>query len=667
MFSPCRLKLLAAGTCRSLGLLVPSNIRPIGRFLSVQSHAVDQSIDLSVQMPVLEESMKTATVQEITHPIKPISLRPYQEECIVETLKVFNSGIRRTAVSMPVGSGKTVIFANMIPRISPPHPEATKTLVLAHREELLTQAHNQISRYCPSLTVSIDQGTAKASMESDVIVASVQSIGRMGSARIKKYDPKLFKCIIIGTLRRSDGRSLHPTFLSIAYAKPITSMISDGWLSDVDVKQVKTHVHLTGVKSNSASGDYDLVALSNAVNTPERNLTVAQLYLNEAVPSNRKSTLVFAVNVQHIEDLVKAFKAKGVPAIGVHGKTPLHARHAIMKEFSSGRIPVLINCGIITEGVDIPRVDCVMLARPTKSGGLLQQMLGRGMRKFEGKERCIVFDFVDTITRGFQSATIPTLFGLSSTFDMEGKTIKEISDLVENINGMPLGQSAMMKVKSFEELKRIESDPEKYHMDLSNDLEYTLKPFLDPFSLSFLAKDNTFVRALTHLAWVRVGQEKWVIAFPSKEGLVVLERKSKIYVATYMHHSKRSLSRHLYKLEILRSDSISHAFQGADTFISEKLGQFRIKGIHWNAAWRHGRSTERQMEFARSMGLDRYVDIEDLTKGQMMDLLLRRQFGALGASRKANIEQRALEKLANSYSMGVDKNLLFPTQGGDIV
>ncbi|KAH6565544.1 hypothetical protein BASA62_007287 [Batrachochytrium salamandrivorans] len=189
MFSPCRLKLLATGTCRSLGLLVPSNIRPIGRFLSVQSHAVDQSIDLSVQMPVLEGSMKTATVQEITHPIKPISLRPYQEECIVETLKVFNSGIRRTAVSMPVGSGKTVIFANMIPRISPPHPEATKTLVLAHREELLTQAHNQISRYCPSLSVSIDQGTAKASMESDVIVASVQSIGRMGSARIKKYDP----------------------------------------------------------------------------------------------------------------------------------------------------------------------------------------------------------------------------------------------------------------------------------------------------------------------------------------------------------------------------------------------------------------------------------------------------------------------------------------------
>ncbi|KAH9266783.1 hypothetical protein BASA84_000971 [Batrachochytrium salamandrivorans] len=232
---------------------------------------------------------------------------------------------------------------------------------------------------------------------------------------------------------------------------------------------------------------------------------------------------------------------------------------------------------------------------------------------------------------------------------------------------MPLGQSAMMKVKSFEELKRIESDPEKYHVDSSNDLEYTLKPFLDPFSLSFLAKDNTFVRALTHLAWVRVGQEKWVIAFPSKEGLVVLERKSKIYVATYMHHSKKSLSRHLYKLEILRSDSISHAFKGADTFISEKLGQFRIKGIHWNAAWRHGRSTERQMEFARSMGLDRYVDIEDLTKGQMMDLLLRRQFGALGASRKANIEQRALEKLANSYSMGVDKNLLFPTQGGDIV
>ena len=85
-------------------------------------------------------------------------LRSYQEECIKETIKAYESGLNRVCVSLPVGSGKTVLvinkvtFAHLIPRI-PGSDQRKKTLVLAHRKELLTQAYNVIKRFSPELVL----------------------------------------------------------------------------------------------------------------------------------------------------------------------------------------------------------------------------------------------------------------------------------------------------------------------------------------------------------------------------------------------------------------------------------------------------------------------------------------------------------------------------------
>jgi ATP-dependent helicase IRC3 len=72
------------------------------------------------------------------------TLRDYQKECIKKSLEAWNSGLKRIAVSLPVGSGKTVIFSNLIPHVG-------KTMVLAHRKELLIQAFKQIQTNCPGL------------------------------------------------------------------------------------------------------------------------------------------------------------------------------------------------------------------------------------------------------------------------------------------------------------------------------------------------------------------------------------------------------------------------------------------------------------------------------------------------------------------------------------
>jgi ATP-dependent helicase IRC3 len=78
---------------------------------------------------------------------------------------------------------------------------------------------------------------------------------------------------------------------------------------------------------------------------------------------------------------------------------------------------------ILTEGTDIPPVDCILLTRPTKSPVLLQQMLGRGLRLSEGKEYCLVLDFEDSFNQNIMKANVPSLFGLNNNFDTMGNLI----------------------------------------------------------------------------------------------------------------------------------------------------------------------------------------------------------------------------------------------------
>jgi ATP-dependent helicase IRC3 len=87
-----------------------------------------------------------------------ISLRPYQNACIAETIKQWTLGVKRQAVSLPVGSGKTVVFSNLIKEFNQ-HVGIKKTLVLAHRDELLHQSIKSIQRFNPDLRIGLDAGT----------------------------------------------------------------------------------------------------------------------------------------------------------------------------------------------------------------------------------------------------------------------------------------------------------------------------------------------------------------------------------------------------------------------------------------------------------------------------------------------------------------------------
>ena len=151
-------------------------------------------------------------------------------------------------------------------------------------------------------------------------------------------------------------------------------MINEKWLTDVIFTTVSIRADLSNIKSK-AGGDFQTAALSRAINTPENNEATFLAWKERA--GDRKATLIFCVDVKHIHDLTNTFRRHGIESYFVTGESATKARSATLDAFKRGEYPVLLNCGVFTEGTDIPSVDCVVLARPTKSRNLLVQMIGK--------------------------------------------------------------------------------------------------------------------------------------------------------------------------------------------------------------------------------------------------------------------------------------------------
>ena len=204
-------------------------------------------------------------------------------------------------------------------------------------------------------------------------------------------------------------------------------MIGEKWLSDVIFTTVQSKADVSGVKRGPA-GDFQVGDLSRAVNTPETNEITVSAWMSRA--AERKSTLVFCVDLAHVADLTAAFRRRGIEAKFVTGDTPKRVRSERLDAFRNRQYPVLLNCGVFTEGTDIPNIDCVVLARPTKSRNLLVQMIGRGMRLYAGKENCHIIDMVASLEAGI--VTTPTLYVISKYLYLSLKPKFRSSRLVRN-------------------------------------------------------------------------------------------------------------------------------------------------------------------------------------------------------------------------------------------
>jgi superfamily II DNA or RNA helicase len=344
-------------------------------------------------------------------------LYPFQREAKEAVLRHWENGNRAALISLPTGSGKTIVFSDIL------HASLNGTrgkgLVLVHRDELLRQAVEKLDFVWPGVKLSTVDAT-RDNFTGQVTIASVMSIAR----RLYKI-PRIHKVVtdeahhaparswlkvynrigellpgwhhlgVTATPIRTKGASdLEAIFGKPIYVKSIFELIVEGYLSPLKGMEVRTQVSVEDV--GIQAGDFIAEQLSRVINTKERNRLVVENYLELA--ADRKA-LVFAADLNHAKSLAEMFKAQGVTAAWVSGETPLSLRRSFLEKLRNGELKVIVNCMVFTEGFDEPSLDAILVARPTWSLVLYCQMIGRGLRPFPGKQNCLFIDFVDNSSK----------------------------------------------------------------------------------------------------------------------------------------------------------------------------------------------------------------------------------------------------------------------------
>ena len=226
---------------------------------------------------------------------------------------------------------------------------------------------------------------------------------------------------VTATSQRPDGKALSDIYERISYVYSMRQAIKDGWLVPVRGYRISTDTSLSDVgKSN---GDFVKSELSRAVNTPSRNRQIVSSWLKLG---GDRQTVAFTVDIEHAEKLAEEFRNEGVTAEAIWGDDP--KREEKLEAHRAGKIRVLCNCNVLVEGYDDPSISCIILARPTASGVLYVQMVGRGTRlsPATGKQDLIVIDVVDA-TIGHSLMTLPTLMGLQNILDLRAETSSKLS------------------------------------------------------------------------------------------------------------------------------------------------------------------------------------------------------------------------------------------------
>lgn len=488
---------------------------------------------------------------------QPYPLRSYQQETIDLIHSALDRGLRRPAVVMATGGGKTVIFSHLIGQLpTGPSATATKTLVLAHRTEIVKQAYTRISEVNPHLRVGIEMAKYHANVEElDVIVALVASLSR-GESRLANYKPEDFKAIILdechhavaatwqkvlkrlgadtnetpipvigftATLERGDGKALARAFDEIVHQRDLMTMIKNDELTDIKFHTVKVDLGLLDLKTKN--DDFERVTLCHLLNEVSVNSRIAHLYLALRKEFNLRSTIVFCVDIDHCRNLCAALQEVGINAQYVTGTTEKGERERILEDFIKGDIQVLANFMVFTEGTDIPNIDSIFIARPSKSRGLLTQMIGRGLRKYPGKEWCHVIDIADTIGRGFQS--VPSLFSMATTYDLDGKDTRALLKAEKDLEELKSKELEKSREANFV-LEQLGEQLSK--LALADDFSHVKFKTIDGIAeyekgLDNIYDDHKEVLAVireSRIDWLRATYDTWVAECPT--GFLQLSR-----------------------------------------------------------------------------------------------------------------------------------------------
>lgn len=345
-------------------------------------------------------------------------LRDYQLKIISDIEKHRQEGINSMLIVLPTGAGKTILAGNIV---QDKIEKKLRCWFLVHRNELIEQTAEKFALFGVEVQYIVADNF---SPDGDAVLAMVQTLRN----KIKSVPDNLLpdwvivdeshkiaantylsilaelksrkNIILLGltaTPKRLDGKGLSDTFQTLIAGPSMRELIDNGDLSKYKIFAPPNALNMEGIKKSM--GEYDQKELTKRIEEADFFGDVVVQYQNKL---QGKRDIIFAQNIEHSKHISDLFNKAGIPAAHVDADTPKKERREIIDAFKKNDLLVLSNVYLFAEGVDVPALYGVSMARPTASEMMYLQMAGRALRPFIGKDFAWIIDHVrNWETHGF--------------------------------------------------------------------------------------------------------------------------------------------------------------------------------------------------------------------------------------------------------------------------
>jgi len=356
-----------------------------------------------------------------------LQLRPYQREAVDAVFAYWRRAAGSPLIVLPTAAGKSLVIGTFIRELLTDYPDM-RILNVAHVAELLVQNYQELLNIWPFAPAGLfSAGLGRRDAHAQIIFGGVQTIADKAAAighidlvlideahllprdaetqygqllaGLRAINPDLKMVGLTATpYRLGEGRldeGEDRLFDAVAYEKPVSEMIDEGWLCRPISKSMDTGYDLAGV--GRVGGDYNQGKLQDAIDRAD--ITARAVDEVVAYGTGRRAWLLFCSGVEHALHVRDALRDRGIVAETITGKTPKGERAKILADFKAGRVRAVTNNSVLTTGFNHPGIDLLAMMRPTLSTSLYIQMVGRGLRLAPGKENCLVLDFAGNVSR----------------------------------------------------------------------------------------------------------------------------------------------------------------------------------------------------------------------------------------------------------------------------
>ncbi|MDA8285888.1 MAG: DUF3427 domain-containing protein [Actinomycetota bacterium] len=356
-----------------------------------------------------------------------IELRPYQETLLERLALAREKGHHRNLLVAATGTGKTVMAAVDYKRLRRCLPRA-RLLFVAHREELLTQSRATFAHALGEGGFGELWVRGRRPVHFEHVFASIQSLS---TADLADLPVDHFDVVIVdefhhahaptyrrlldhlrpdellgltATPERTDGADIVADFFGgqIAAELRLWDAVEGGYLVPFAYYGIHDGTDLSGVPWRRGRG-YESAALTSLYTADHAwaRLVIAEV-TRTVSDIHRMRALGFCVSVAHARWMADRFSDAGIRAVAISGETDAEVRQTALRDLASGKLSAIFAVDLFNEGIDVREVDTLLMLRPTESGTLFLQQLGRGLRRADGKAVCTVLDFVGNQRREFR-------------------------------------------------------------------------------------------------------------------------------------------------------------------------------------------------------------------------------------------------------------------------